>query len=194
MTDKNWIPTGTHWGLHITRKPVHTGDMLSGSGHKIIWHTTEGSGFDGADSTLRTNGDEPHFLLDTHTGKCIQYIGLSQFGKALRHPGGTPETNRAGCIQVELVGFARETPKWTTAQLKKVAALACLIEHRVNVPRHARGKFAPGAARLSARVFPDAAGHLGHMHVPNNDHVDPGALNIEKVFDLMDALTKSGGK
>lgn len=193
MTDVNWLPTGDHWGLHISRKVVSTGPMVKG-GHKIIWHTTEGSGLDGADTTLRSNGDEPHFLLDTHSGKCIQYVALREFSKALRHPNGTPETNRAGCIQVELVGFARETPKWTDAQLRKIAGLACLIEHRVSVPRHARAKFAYGAPRLSAQVFPDAAGHLGHMHVPNNDHVDPGALNIQRVFELMAELNKGGGK
>lgn len=187
--NKDWLPTGSHWGLTISHRTVVTGPMVP-SGHKFVWHTTEGASFDGADSTLRGNGDEPHFLIDMHTGKVIQYVALSQYSKSLRHPGGTPETNRAGCIQVEILGFASESPNWTDAQMRKLAALAVLVEHRVSIPRMHPYIFAPGH-RATPQGFITAKGHLGHEHVPNNDHVDPGKMRIHTLFNLMAEVEKA---
>lgn len=192
MTDPLHLPTGSHWGLHIEHKLITTGSFVGG-GHKMVWHTTEGSGIDGGDSTVRANGDQPHFMLDTHTGRCIQYVALNQFSKALKHAPGTKDTNRANAIQVELVGFASKTTDWSYAQLRKVAALACLVDHRFNVPRKAPVPFIVGK-RMGPDSFYNAEGHFGHMHVPGNDHEDPGHLNIGRVFTFMRELEKNGGK
>lgn len=189
--DDNWLPVGLHWGLTITHNDIgETGRMPGGEGQKTVLHTTEGPTFAGADETLRQNGDEPHFLLDPKTGKVVQYIALSQLGKALQHPPGTPETNRANAVQIEMVGYAADTPKWTTTQLTHVAALCSLISHRTGVRQRAPVPFhAAGLAkRLNPYAWQYAEGYYGHEHVPNNDHEDPGAFPISQMFNLMNVL------
>lgn len=180
----NWLPQGTHWGLNIRHHPINTGPMTPGAGHKIVLHTTEGSTLAGADATLRGNDDEPHFLIDKN-GTVIQFVALNQFSKALRHNG--PPTNTAGCIQIEMVGFAATPPTW----FSKIGALCCLIEHRVNVPRRVPHAFAePGhAVRFGGAQFLKVTGYVGHEHVPENDHVDPGAFDIHAMFTEMQKLT-----
>lgn len=189
----DWLPVGTHWGLHIQHKPSQSAGGFVASGRKIVWHTTEGSGIDGADSALRANGAEPHFLLDSQSGRLIQYVGLRSASRSLRHPAGTPDTNRAGCIQIELVGFAAHTQNWSSLQLKRCAALVCLIEHRVKVPRRAPRMFAPGVPRVEGHAFVSASGHFGHMHVPGNDHWDPGKLPIQRIFSLCNSVAHDHG-
>src|SRR3954471_9186910 len=145
-----WLPEGDHWGLRISHDPVVTGSFTGGD-WKLVWHTTEGSGLEGARSTLHANGDEPHFLIDPSKtpAPCVQMIALNQFGKALAHPGGTPETNRANCIQVEIVGFASASGLWGDARYQRLASLVALVEHRINIDRNAYHDFA------GPRISPD---------------------------------------
>lgn len=187
--DKTLLPNGRHWGLTISHQIHRTGPFTTGH-PKIIWHTTEGSGMGGAVSTLNQNGDQPHFVIDPHVGRVLQMIRLDEYARALQHPSGTPETNRAHCIQVEVVGFASSSHLWPLSYYNHLAALACLIEHRVDVPRTAPNAFRmKGATRVAPDAFPTHTGHYGHEHVPHNDHTDPGALNTTRLFGRMRALT-----
>lgn len=196
VINDRWLPTGKHWGLNISRDitPVSTGKMQTACGVKTLLHTTEGTGFDGADETLIKNGAEPHFLIDPSTGKVKQYIALDRFARSLRHPAGTPATNAANVIQIEMVGFAVATPNWQELKYENVAALCCLIAHRTGVKRKAPHQFLGGkSVRFKPYAFLEAEGYVGHCHAPGNDHVDPGKFNIMKMFALMRELEKMGG-
>lgn len=182
------LPSGEHGGLTIKHSVSRTGPMVYGAGHKIVLHTTEGAGIDGAFSTLVANNDRPHFLLDTHSGECIQMVALDQYAEALVHPANTPETNRAGCIQIEMVGFAAETPKWTAHQYHMVAELCSMINKQYPVSMINDKAFRNRASRVAPDNWLRAHGYFGHEHVPNNDHVDPGAFDIEHLFRSMKSL------
>lgn len=146
---------------------------------KLVWHTTEGFG-------LPTySGSHPHFTLDPKTGKLWQHISIRSGAMALRNLRGSVETNRAHAIQVELIGFARQTPGWSDAAYANIAKLARWIEKHAGVKRASSVRFG-GAGNLPPRLSGSAwygyAGHLGHQHVPEQDHWDPGQLVISRVL------------
>lgn len=169
--DEFWLPTGHHWGLHIAHEAMEDSGPFTGGGHKVIWHTTEGRSSSGALATLKENRDAAHFVIDPY-GNVAQCIPLNRAARALEHSGG-PETNRANCIQIECVGLASETGKWSDSHYAHLAALFCLIDHRFPVRLHAPVSFAH-PHRVSGQEFVSLSGHLGHCHVPGNSHSDPG--------------------
>jgi hypothetical protein len=102
--------------------------------------------------------------------------------EALLHPAGVVDTNRAHAIQVELIGFARDTANWPDATYARIAELARWIEANADVQRRCGVKFFAGTARLGGQAWLDYSGHCGHCHVPGNDHTDPGNFQISKVI------------
>lgn len=176
--NRNYLPTGNHGGLHIVAAAgTQTGPMMPGAGHKIVLHTTEGLGFLSMDRVLRTKGAEPHFLLDPRTGQVKQYMGLSQYARALEHPSGTQETNRAGCIQIEVCEFAAHSHAWPEVYYDHLAHLCKFIMHRVDVPNRLARRFINND-RFTPSGFIRVQGILGHKHVPSqpSGHWDPGSL------------------
>lgn len=197
-----WLPEGEldSWGLEVLRKqPSGGAGDFAGGGLKTVWHTTEGGNMAGLVRDLRARGAEPHGILDPLNGRFTQLLPFDQAARALKHPSG-PETNRANCVQIELIGFAavdtarragaslqRAVPNWGADEYRRIAALALLIEHRHATPRHARSFSHP--KRMGGQEFVDFAGHCGHVHVPGNDHVDPGpAFDWPRLVALMNRL------
>ena len=156
-----------------------TGSMASG-GHKIVWHTTEGSTAAGAFGAYRASGAYPHFTLG-EDGVAYQHLPFSQYATALQHIG-PYETNRANAIQVEIVGFASQSGSWSDARYASIRALAEYIHNKFKVPMDSQVSFS-NPSRLSGSAFVNAEGHTGHVHVPNNSHYDPGTgFKIGKVI------------
>jgi hypothetical protein len=199
--DKLWLPEGHRpaHDLHIEhdkRRPA-AGHHEQGR-PKIVWHTTEGRDLRTMQRVLFDKNAGPHFLLGRDGTKrehftVIQFFPLNQGARALRNDAhDLLPTNRANCIQIEVCGYAREAeddycqPGIITA----MAQLVRLIENRVDVPRKAPRKFSRKPFRYTDRGFVNATGHLGHQHVPDNDHWDPGALNIAKVFRTIRRIEK----
>lgn len=158
---------------------------FSGGGKKLVWHTVEGSSIEGAVAAYRASGSYPHFTLQWKDGKLLiaQHAPIDQCVTTLQHPSGTPETNRAGCIQVEIAAFAKDAHNWPDAMYEALADFARWVEQNAGVPRKCGVKFSVPAQRLSGSAFVSYAGHIGHAHVPGNDHWDPGAFKIEKVLE-----------
>ena len=157
------------------------------AGPKLLWHTTEGSSAEGAISAFRHNNSWPHFTLEPTTGRLFQHLPLNVAARTLQHPPGIVETNRANVIQVELVGFAKNSPLWADAEYKRIAALARWIEANAGVPRVSTVKFTSTpqrqATRLSGTAWLKYSGHIGHEHAPGNHHWDPGSMRIDKVLE-----------
>ncbi len=178
MINPNWLPEGDHWGLRIRRRELPNAGDFTGGGHKLIWHTTEGSGIDAMWRVLRDKDAAPHFVIDPGGGPAMVYqcVPLNKAARALEHPAGTPETNRANCIQVEIVDYAKNAGGWGHVIYRDLGALAALIDHRFNVRRGYR-PFTVPAKKVTPDGFVRATGHMGHGHVPNNSHWDPGRMN-----------------
>jgi len=173
-----WLPEGRHWGLNIEHRELPNAGAFTGGGHKLVWHTTEGGGIDNMWRVLRDKNAAPHFCIDPGGGDAPVYqcIPLNRAARALEHPAGTPETNRANAIQVEIIGFAKDADDWGHVIYRDLGALAALIDHRFNIRRGYR-PFTVPAKKVTPSGFVRATGHLGHGHVPNNNHWDPGKMN-----------------
>ncbi|UAK26328.1 peptidoglycan recognition protein family protein [Sphingomonas nostoxanthinifaciens] len=168
----------------------------TGGPFKIVHHTTEGSSADGAFSAFKANRSDPHFTVSNT--KIYQHIDTGQAARALRHPAGTPETNRDSAVQIELVAFAGK-PKDRTA-LFNLARLCRWIEQQHAIPPAwpmgappppVNGSDAGHHTRDQA-IWDAKGGHYGHCHVPNNVHWDPAFDALESAYVLAAQFDATG--
>lgn len=175
------------------------------AGRKICWHTTETKGLPAY------NGTQPHFTLNPRTGDLWQHQSIAEAAKALAHPSGTVETNRAQVIQVELICYSDEkvaanvggiaVPDLTNADYARIAKLARWIEKNAGVKRKTSVTFkhypessgGSNGVRLSQSAWTAYEGHLGHQHVPGNLHGDPSSLDIARILDVAPWKLVKGG-
>jgi hypothetical protein len=205
------LPTGLHWGWHIEqdhRAGDGAGAFIEDAEWKIIHHVTV-SPLERVDSmceAVLANGVS-HIVAGFRAGTKLpvarQMLPFSVAGKSLMHPSGTPETNRARCIQIEWCSFSdpdnaaksghpNDWPGAWTEELYQAAANLCvLIGHRVPV-KHVLARSFTDDTRFPATSFAHVAGHLGHMHVPNNFHVDPGHGMSSHLMTLIHKCPESG--
>ena len=191
---------GTVWHPSAKRQPLDDGGSFTGGGHKFLVHTTEGTTLEGAFATVKANRSSPHFILEVKNGRrrLVQCIPINRAARGLEHtPSSLPETNRANCIQVEVVGFTERAeamrqghlelwvPNWSTDIYKHLHLLMLWTHNHFAVPMQAGHPFPgqPGYARLSGQAFINAVGLVGHCHAANNDHTDPGPLNAHFVLN-----------
>jgi len=169
---------------------------FTGGPFKIVHHTTEGASANGAFDAFRKNRSDPHFTVSN--AKIYQHIDTGQAARALRHPTGTPETNRDSAIQIELVGFAGE-PKDRTS-LFNLARLCRWIEQQHAVARDwpmgsppppVKGTD-PGNHTRDQAIWDTHSGHYGHCHVPNNTHWDPAFDTWESAYVLAAEFDTAG--
>jgi N-acetyl-anhydromuramyl-L-alanine amidase AmpD len=168
------------WHPDAKRQPLEDAGPFTGGRPKLLWHTTEGATYPG---TSIYHGTEPHFTFDFKLGRLYQHVALNRSAKGLEHPAGTGETNHDHVIQVELVDFAARAGLWTSAEYARIAALARWIEANAGVPRSCGVSFA-NPTRLTWTAFHNYAGHLGHVHAPNQrqGHTDPGrGFRVDRV-------------
>lgn len=153
-----------------------------------VMHTTEGSTFTGAIDTLNKNTDWPTFMVGVEAGGGVRVAQFYPFGtasRALKHTG-SPETNNWARAQIEIVGssvFSAWQP--TNPTFDALAALmAALSKPPWNIPLTRPGGWADtyDTTRRLSGVWGAQAGWFGHVEMPENDHIDPGALRYSNLF------------
>jgi len=149
-----WLPEGRHWGLNIEHRELPNAGEFTGGGHKLVWHTTEGGGIDNMWRVLRDKNAAPHFCIDPGGGDAPVYqcIPLNRAARALEHPAGTPETNRANAIQVEIIGFAKDAKDWGHVIYRDLGALAALIDLKDQILPVSRGERGHAVVELAATL------------------------------------------
>lgn len=162
-----------------------SGSHLGGP-YKGVLHTTEGSSASGAISAFRNNNSWPHFLVD-YAGKVWQFIDTALAARALRNLSGGVETNRDSAIQIEVVGFAGKPNEHPAAQIDALRALMRWIESATGTQPVGPGKafataYGQNNLRFSNSEWDNFNGWCGHCHVPENDHWDPGAIDLSKLL------------
>lgn len=175
----DWLPgvqhlPGDDGGAQDTRYPP-----------RLVLHTTEGSGT--VSSFAKFYGHTtywPHFTADPRLKQLAQHLPFSRAGRALSHTTST-ETNKANCIQVEIIGYARDAAGWPTDQVDWLGRALAPVFDALTIPRKAPAFVANGAGLNAAQRMSEAAwrafsGVCGHEHVPENDHYDPGAFNVTR--------------
>lgn len=193
-----WLPTGHVWNLHINRYQDRDAGPFTGGGWKLCWHTTE-SPWDAEDSmvhVLDRKDAAPHFVIGGQKGVLhpvvTQMVPLNRAGRALQNdPTDGKATNMANVIQVEICGYAKDARNWPELRLKALANLTELIMHRVPIVNVAAHSF-DHPKRLTDAGWVRAHGHVGHLHAPDNDHTDPGALQVGRLVRLIDTVPQGG--
>jgi hypothetical protein len=170
----------------VDRVPLEDAGPYVTGRPKICWHSTEGSTIEGAISAYRQKRASPHFTIDPSRKRLVQHIGVLRAARALEHRPGTVETNRARTVQVEIVGNAANMSRLPPDRLAFIADLARWIERTTDVASTCTVDFVPFPSgvprRFAGQAWLNYSGHHGHMHVPNQSHEDPGALDIRKLL------------
>lgn len=175
----------THAGPYkVEHVPVpHPGSLESAAytHRKGVQHTTEGSALEGALARFRVETVGSTFIVgrdQKHRSRILQLIPLGQMAAALKHTG-SPATNSLVIAQVELVGVSPVGRKWVPdpVVLDMLAALYWQLQKSCDIPL----KHVANPSRSPAK-WVAAAGWLGHVDVPENDHVDPRNLDYSAVI------------
>jgi hypothetical protein len=147
-----------------------------------VLHTTEGGTLAGAIATFKATNFWPTLTIEANTLSVVQHYSLSAGARALSDHA-TVE-NAARCVQIEIVGFAAQSPAWAPEQLAFIRDVMRSIEDLVPIPRLAPRPFrdlagvsAPGH-RMTVDEWQRFSGWCGHQHVPGETHWDPGAIDI----------------
>lgn len=192
--DRDWLPVGTHHGLVITHRPTGRGNWYTPAEWKGVIHDTEGFDFHAMSNALVGEKAESHVLLGLvgHTFHVEQFIPLGMASLALEHPTGTPQTNNAHCVQIEvcqkaIVRGSQDRPDWSDETYDALAKLALMIENRVPIARQRPRKFSSHPHRFTPAGFQAVKGWIGHEHVPSQPkgHWDPGAFDGAKLIRRM---------
>lgn len=151
--------------------------VMVGGGKGMVWHTTEGSTIEGAESAYRAKGVCPHFTIALVNSKRVlhQHLPVTRAASTLEHPRGTLPTNTSNKWQVEVVGFAKDAGKWSHELYHYLHLLAKWINKHCGVPM-TEGVSWLKPVRMSSTEFFNYKGHCGHVHAANQpaNHQDPG--------------------
>lgn len=184
-----WLP-----GARRSYPGNSAGSMNGDGSRKLGLHSTEGSTIEGAVAAYRANNSWPHLTVDAPRRRVEQHVPLDVAARSFRNlPGGADATNRDGnyMIQIELVGTATrpasigspddldwlgETVIGPACRLTGVP-LVCTVDFMAYP-----ASYGVTRVRLSPAKWDAYSGLLGHMHVPDNVHGDPGAIDIGRIL------------
>lgn len=182
-----WYPKASRTQLAGT-----DGGSFTGGPPKGVLHTTETTGW-----PAYATDYWPHFTTRWADGAfhVRQHLPINRAARALANPSGGVQTNRDTAIQIECVGTCDTSKRaswgalyvedWAAGYKAGLADLMRWVEFNAGVPRRCTVTFKPYPAsygangvRLSGAAWDAYAGWCGHQHVPENDHGDPGAIDI----------------
>lgn len=176
-----------------------SGPMNGDGSRKLTIHSTEGGSIESAVAAYRANNSWPTLTVDCRARRVCRHLTDTVGARSLQNtPGGADQTNRDGDvhIQVEVVGRAADPSSFgTPADMawlgREVIGPLCRRNHIpiVTTVRWIAYRTTPPSSygrangvRLSPAEWDVYSGVLGHMHVPDNVHGDPGAFPIQAVL------------
>lgn len=163
-----------------------SGGSFTSGPRKVVLHTTETRTLPG----YQGGATAPHLTFAPASRVWYQHTELDVAARALRNEAGGEETNRDGALQVEIICYsAKNIAEGVNGLWVGDLSQAALDELRefiewATVPIVWPGRQAfsysqanePGF-RLTLANWDAYNGVLGHQHVPENTHWDPGALD-----------------
>ncbi len=202
-----WL-TRTPGGIDVERRPYGVANCgrtwtVPGAAPRVTLHTTE-SRRGSIDAVLNLwdqaerNGTltVPHFTIDAGPRRIVQHRDMLGPACALEGCGdGRASTNGVPNVQVEICGYATESPGWSDDDLAFIGDwLAAVRAGGFDVPlaspvtfysdRNAPYVLASYSSpnRIGAAAWYGTAGVIGHQHVPCNAHWDPGGVNVGRIL------------
>lgn len=184
---------------------------LKASELKVVLHSTEGTswpGYGGGSSAPNYTGMPP---LGTKSGTWRAHFPDEKSSRALRNLAGGVETNTDDAIQIELIGTCdpkhknswdgqgkrlagRDYVYWPNATRRQLKWLARLLADlhtrhglRLSAPKTFKAypsSYGNNGVRFSHAGWKKATGVVGHQHVPENTHGDPGNIDITRCLKI----------
>jgi len=185
--------TGMSWtdGAERVAAPV-SGQYATNVPWRLVLHSTEGGSVEGAVAAYKGDNVWPHATVDIRARRWVQHIPYDRPARALKHPAGTGETNKARALQLELVGFAAQSQDWAKDDLDWLGRMLAPLVTSFDIQPVSPTFYGAGAGwvlavanarqRMSPQQWAQFNGICGHQHVPSNTHWDPGALDIGRVI------------
>lgn len=145
--------------------------------NKIVLHTTESAGLPSF------SGNHPNLAYVPATRKWYHCTPINGSSTALSNDG-SHQTNRANVVQVEIIGYAKDSGKLPQTAIDDLGAFVAWMHKEWGVPLTAAPKWTgPNTtARMSWSQYVAFKGVLGHQHVPGNTHWDPGQINAAAII------------
>lgn len=168
------------------------GTYMDGVPWRFVMHTTEvrPSSIAGARAMASRHANPPHLWAWPEQDWVGQTVPLNRSAFALLRPAGTPHTNKARALQVEVIGYASEMasqPEWVWEWLG-LRVLRPIIDagYGIDLSRVARttgndGYGTDGRVRMTWSEWATFSGVCGHANVPGNSHWDPGAARLDLI-------------
>lgn len=173
---KKEVPSGD-WSNETENRAYTTNNKKP---NKILLHSTEGS-TPGLAAYPDNNHFAAHFTLDAVNKTINQHYSINVSSNAVK----TVDTD--GPIQIELVGFS--VPRgdvsqkfilknWGDSEWDYIALVLASISEKTGIPLNTNVDWdTKNDIRLkSVESFRNTVGIVGHMHVFDNDHSDPGNI------------------
>lgn len=171
-----------------TIKAWQDGGSMIGGPKRAVWHTTENDPKDTTASNiadyLNRVGYQVHLVWNPVSGEIIQMIPADRAGRGLRNADGGVQTNREGdvCVQVEVVSYAAKP--FTNGPMVGRERIVNWLRS-LGIPDVWPDGPPPAVGHESSRSttkWVKKSGHYSHSQVPENDHNDPGAIDIKKLL------------
>ena len=161
--------------------PGNNAGSYNSGGWKLLLHTTEGSTIAGAVAAYKKNNSWPHATISYEENRCVRHLDRNVAARSLsNNTNDGYETNRARCIQIEIVGNAAQAGSWTQQKLDWIATKLNEVIEGYPIPLTTTHK-----GRLGDKEFSDYAGLCEHRNAPDNDHWDCGDLDIQYITNKM---------
>jgi len=179
-----WVPNSHDTGGTYAPEPI--------TRWKIVIHEIQG---DDRLSMIQSHQSPPHTWYDPISRDLHQTVPLNRSAFALYHYSGRRETNKALALQTELAGFSEAVANEPESALTNIAVdvvvpyCAFVAEQGGQIDlRQVSGPFVFGSAasegsvnRMSEDAWQRFAGLTGHAYVPQNEHWDPGAMDLARI-------------
>jgi hypothetical protein len=170
----------------IKEELPNAGNFLTSAPWRGVLHTTEGSKYAGALVAYKANNSAPHFTIsyESNQFQVWQHIPINKAARALKNKPGGVETNRLRCIQIEIVWKANEAHLIPVPFLDGLKSLMRWIEANTTIRsvkpvKPFATQYGQTDRRMTGAEWTAFNGWCGHCHVPENDHWDPGSINID---------------
>ncbi len=203
MSSLEWLPSaqrlpappGVDGGAQDPRYP-----------RRLVLHTTEGAGtVEDLARYYQQSTFWPNLTADVSGRVLAQHIPFSRAGRALTNAAGGEETNRAGAVQVEIIGWSADAPRrpasmvmpllsdaqvdWLGGQLAPLFDMLPIARRALSFAPYPASYGLHNGVRMSGQQWREFSGVCGHQHVPENDHGDPGAFDVARFLEA----TKTSG-
>lgn len=182
------------------------GTQYDGYKWKFVLHSTESpfGSINGINSLFQSQPCyAPHITIDPGTQRRVQYIPWTIAACALKGGRNGYQTNRGRAVQMEICGYAQDSPGWSDAVLWQVADViadvirdGCPIDPNVvNDFTQFKGVLATehAAQRMSPEGYKSWPGITAHVEVCFQDHWDTGRMDSLKVGRMAREILAGAG-